>query len=139
MGGSEMGSSGDPGRFRRWESWEDAYGLTLALLLLTLLLPIFVEASRRLTAATGVTSLVACLIALHSSKVRPFVFWIAVGAFGVAVAAAVLDLVTDRDGYGVLAVCVGAVLLLTPPAILVRIARHRVITPRTLYGALSVY
>jgi hypothetical protein len=134
----EMG--GSPPGWRHWSSWEDAYGLTLALLLLTLILPIFVGQTRRLTFLTSIIGLAACLIALHSSRVRPAIFWAAVGAVALGLGALVVDIVRPSSGaHGLLTICVGSVLLITPPAILVRIARHKVITPRTLCGALSVY
>lgn len=128
---------------RRWNdvrSWEDTYGLALVLLLTVLVLPMLMESGRALTAASALVGLAACLVALYGSRVRAPVFWVAAGAAGLTVGGLLIDVRDPSpEARAVVSVGAGILLLLTPIAILVRIARHRIITPRTLYGALCVY
>jgi hypothetical protein len=137
MGG---GTSDGRARFRSIQSWEDAYGLSLGLLLIAILLPVLVEAGEVLTVTTAGITLLACLIALHSSNVRSWLLWLTTGACVVGAAIAVVDGITTSDDLRAVAIATfGFVLFITPVTVLARISRHQVITPRTLYGALTVY
>src|SRR5215204_4233480 len=135
-----MGGTPNRPRWKGVRTWEDAYGIALLLLLAVLVLPMLMESGRSLTAASSVVGVTGCLVALHSSKVRPAVFWTAVAAAGLTFLGLLVDLADPSVGArAAISLGVGLILLLTPAAILARIARHRIITPRTLYGALCVY
>jgi hypothetical protein len=134
----EMG--GDASRWSRATSWEDAYGLSLALLLLAMLLPVFIGPGELLTVLTGSITIVACLIALHSSNAKPWLLWATTILCFLGLAVGVLeDLFDSREMRAIAIATSGLLLFVTPVTVLARIARHKVITPRTLYGALTVY
>jgi hypothetical protein len=134
----EMG--GDASQWNRLTGWEDAYGFSLLLLLVSLLLPVFVDAGTFLTTFTAALVVTACLIALHSSRVRAALLWVTTALCAIGAAILTFDEITESDDLRAVAlVCLGLLFVVTPIAILVRIARHKVVTPRTLYGALTVY
>ena len=121
-------------------SLQDSYGLTLALLVAVMLLPVFLPDGNTGDAAVAGLACLAALIALHSSRVRPWLFRTAmVAAVVVVTSLAIDDLTSDQQLRAGYYLGIGFLLFLTPISILIRIAHHRVITPRTLFGVLCVY
>jgi hypothetical protein len=124
----------------RARDYQDAYGLALLMLVSVMILPVLLPDTGVGAVVVGGMACAAALIALHSSRVRPWLFRTATGAVVISVLSLAVDQVNSSDemraGYYL---GVGFLLLVTPIAILIRIAHHRVITPRTLYGVLSVY
>lgn len=123
---------------RRLHGAADAYGLVLAFLLALLVLPAVLPDepwSRVLLACVAVASI---LLALASSRIPRWLLLV------VTILAALVPLTAAlrNRGTGYTAVESGilaALMLITAGAILNRIARHRKITLRTLYGAIAVY
>jgi hypothetical protein len=124
----------------RARDFQDSYGIALALLVLVMILPVFIPDDDLTGAIVAGIACAAALIALHSSRVRPWIFRTALVASAVVVVSLAVDDVTPGDqlraGYYL---GIGFLLFLTPISILIRIAHHRVITPRTLFGVLCVY
>jgi hypothetical protein len=125
---------------RRWSSasFQDEYGLALALFLAVMVLPIFLPDDEWANGLIAGVAAAGALIALHSSRVQR---WVMATAAASVVLMVVFVTVGGQDDtpraifYG----SVGFLLFATPVAILVRISQHKVITPRTLYGAICVY
>lgn len=127
---------------RNWRShdFQDEYGISLALLLLVMILPIFMPDEAWTVTLVSAVAALAALIALHSSRVRPWLLRTASAAAGLAVISiSATEIKPEDNTRAVFYVAVGFLLLVTPVAILIRIAHHKIITPRTLYGALCVY
>ncbi len=118
----------------------DAFGIALLLLLTAIVLPAFLPEGAATSAFVAVLSGVAVVVALSSSHVAG---WQLAGAAAVAVLAAVAVATGDLTDVTALdagaAIGYGLLLVLTPVAVLSRIARHRHITIRTVFGAVLVY
>lgn len=124
----------------RLRSLSDAYGLVLFLSLLLIILPGFVPSSTFWTVAFAACGAAAILTALQSSRVPLWLLWASAAILLVSIVA----LVGRTDGrtswYEIGALfAIGGLMTLTAVAILSRIFRHSKVTPRTLFGALSVY
>jgi voltage-gated potassium channel Kch len=126
------------GRTWRNRDFQDEYGIALGLFVLVMLLPVLLPHERWANTLTASVAALGALVALHSSRVKPWLL-----RSTTAAAVMIVLLVVFRDPSEAerasFYVAVAFVLFVTPVAILVRIAHHKVITPRTLYGALCVY
>lgn len=118
----------------------DLYGLVLGLVVLVLVLPALLPTGSVANAVVSVVAGVAIVVALRSSRVPAWLFWSAVAIAVVATAALALGTEVDEPGLDAAALTgYGFLLVITPVAILNRIARHRRITLRTIFGAICVY
>lgn len=113
----------------------DNYILVIALLVLAVMLSVLPATTFTMVLDVVIFS-AAGLAALHASRVPARVYWLA----AVLVALWVLDLARNFPSVSWVALLALAMLLLVAPvAILVRIARHRTVTMRTIAGAVAVY
>jgi hypothetical protein len=123
----------------RLEALADAYGLVLFLLVAMLVAPALVpgaSGSRLVAATLGVT---AIIVALASSRIK---HWALVVAIIAAAAAFLLVAASRADDSGPAVIgssMLSALFFVTSVGMLVRIARHKSITVRTLYGAIAAY
>jgi voltage-gated potassium channel len=127
---------------QRWarRDFQDEYGIALGLLLLVLILPLFVPDERWGDALVAAIAVLGALVALHTSHVQVWLFRTACAAALLSIVALSVDATEPGEGLRwIYFVTIGFLLFVTPMAVLVRIAHHTVITPRTLYGALCVY
>jgi hypothetical protein len=118
----------------------DAYGIVLALLLLVIILPAALPEGTAGDVVISTVSGLAVLISLHSSRVPQWVFLSACVIVAGAVMATFAGDEIDGDLWHSLgSMGLGLLLIISPVAILNRIARHRRITSRTIFGALCFY
>jgi len=126
------------GRSWRSRDFQDEYGIALGLFFLVMLLPVVLPEERWANTLTASVAALGALVALHSSRVQPWLLRATTAAAVVIVLIVVLRDPNESE-RAAFYIAVAFVLFITPVAILVRIAHHRIITPRTLYGALCVY
>jgi hypothetical protein len=123
------------GGIRQVRESADNYILVIVLLCLAIMLTVLPPSPFTATLQVVVFS-TAGLAALHASRVPTRVYWLATGL----VALWAVDLALNFPSFSWITLLAVAVLLLVAPvAILVRIARHRTVTIRTIAGAVAVY
>jgi hypothetical protein len=133
-------STATTGRRARRFSTEDAYGLLLAIIVLTFVLLSQVDPARwsRLVLAPAVGSML--LLALYASRARPRLMRVAIIGVTVALVIVFVEAVTDNDSFvGSTYAIYGSLLLVTPIVIINRILRHPEVTVTTILGAICAY
>ncbi len=126
----------------RWGAFErssDAYGVVVVMLFLMILIPPFLAAHELWEAiATVVLAGGVVVLTLKASQIST---WIVVVAAGVSLAAVIAVVLTDPPQLLVntTGILLAVLLVASPLAILSRIARHRQVTLRTVFGAVAVY
>lgn len=125
--------------WQRFESSSDAYLAVTGLLLLLILVPIAVAGDD--SALDAVTALIgggAATLAMAASRARPFAIRLSWFAW-IAVTIAIAIPGGQAEVAAVAGTILGVLLIAAPVVILRRIARHTVVTPTTLWGAIAAY
>jgi Ion channel len=128
------------GRRARRFSTEDAYGLLLAIIVLTFVLLSQVDPARwtRLVVAPAVGAML--LLALYASRARFEIMRTAVIALAVSYVIVVAEAVFDSEAFaGSIYLIYGLLLLITPIVIINRILRHPEVQVSTILGAVCAY
>jgi len=128
------------GRRSRSFSTEDAYGVLLAIIVLTFVLLSQVDPGRwtRLVVAPAVGAML--LLALYASRARYELVRAAVIALVLSYVAVVAESVSDSELFaGSIYLIYGALLLITPVVIINRILRHPEVQVQTILGAICAY
>lgn len=127
-----------PTRWKRFEQSSDAYRAVTGMLLLLILVPIVTTANASGSIITALIAGAAATLAMAASRARPWAIrlsWLAWVAVVVAVA-----IPGDQDEVaGLAAIVVGLMLISAPVVILRRIAKHRIVTATTMWGAIAAY
>ncbi len=129
-----------PGRRPRSFTTEDAYGLLLAIIVLTFVLLSQVQPGRwnRLVVAPAVGAML--LLALYASRARFELIRAAVIALLVSYLVVVAEAVFDSEVFaGSVYLIYGLLLLVTPVVIINRILRHPEVQVTTILGAICAY
>lgn len=129
-----------PARRPRSFSTEDAYGLLLAIIVLTFVLLSQVEPGRwtRLVVAPAVGAML--LLALYASRARFELMRAAVIALAVSYVIVVAEALFDSEVFaGSIYFIYGLLLLITPVVIINRILRHPEVQVTTILGAICAY
>jgi Ion channel len=119
---------------------EDAYGLLLALIVLTFLGLAQIQPAgwSRLVLAPPIGAML--LLALYASQARPRLMRAAVIGVGVAYLLVLIEAIFDTDLFtGSTFAIYGLLLLISPVVIINRILRHPEVTVRTILGAVCAY
>jgi voltage-gated potassium channel len=119
---------------------EDAYGLLLAVIVVTFLglAQIHPERWTRLVLAPAIGGML--LLALYASRVRPQLMRAAVIAVGIATALVFFQAVVDTDLFrGSTYAIYASLLLISPVVIINRILRHPEVRVSTILGAVCAY
>ncbi|HMF83813.1 MAG TPA: potassium channel family protein [Acidimicrobiia bacterium] len=130
---------GSPGRSRSF-STEDAYGLLLAIIILTFVLLSQVDPARwtRLVVAPSVGAML--LLALYASRARFELVRAAVIALAVSYLIVFAEALFDSEAFkGSIYLIYGLLLLITPLVIINRILRHPEVQVSTILGAICAY
>ncbi|HMF03261.1 MAG TPA: potassium channel family protein [Acidimicrobiia bacterium] len=128
-----------PGRSRSF-STEDAYGLLLAIIVLTFVLLSQVQPGRwtRLVVAPAVGAML--LLALYASRARFELVRAAVIALLASYLVVVVESLFDSEVFaGSIYLIYGVLLLITPVVIINRILRHPEVQVTTILGAICAY
>ncbi len=121
-------------------STEDAYGLLLAIIVLTFVLFSQVDPGRwtRLVIAPAVGAML--LLALYASRARPQLMRAAVIALVVAYMVVIAESVLDNEAFaGSIYLIYALLLCVTPVVIINRILRHPEVQVSTILGAVCAY
>lgn len=116
----------------------DIYGIVLLFLLLLLVVPGLVPPGNLTDLTSAILATAAIVLSMVASGARRWVIWAALGLSGIGTLLAAWphdDTITTSIGSFVF----GFVLILTPLLVVNRIARHQVVTTRTVLGGLCVY
>lgn len=128
-------------RVSRWRfTTEDAYGLLLAIIVVTFMLLSQVEPGRwsRLVVAPAVGAML--LLALFASRARPQLMRAAVIAIGVSYVFLIGESALDSEVLGgSIYLIYAALLTITPVVIINRILRHPEVQVSTILGAVCAY
>lgn len=133
-------SQATPARAGRRFVTEDAYGLLLAVIVLTFLglAQIHPERWTRLVLAPGVGAML--LLALYASRARPRLMRAAVIGVAAATVLVLFEAVFDTDLFrGSTFAIYGLLLLISPAVIINRILRHPEVRVSTILGAVCAY
>ncbi|HEY4398409.1 MAG TPA: ion channel [Acidimicrobiia bacterium] len=129
-----------PGRRVRDFTTEDAYGLLLAIIVLTFVLLSQVEPGRwtRLVVAPAVGAML--LLALYASRARPRIMRAAVIALAASYVIVLGEALFDSEAFaGSIYLIYGLLVLITPIVIVNRILRHPEVQVSTILGAICAY
>ncbi len=132
--------SASKGRPARRFSTEDAYGLLLAIIVLTFVLLSQIDPARwtRLVVAPAVGAML--LLALYASRARFELMRAAVIALAASYVIVVAEAVFDSEAFaGSIYLIYGLLLLVTPLVIINRILRHPEVQVSTILGAVCAY
>jgi hypothetical protein len=127
-----------PSFVERVRASADNYGTVLLLLMVSFVLPAVVPATPVWLAATIGFLCLSILVSLHSSRVPAWLFWTA-AVFSVLATLSMLNAFGSPLQRAFVSLGLGVLLIVSPVAILRRIARHQRITGKTVAGAIAVY
>lgn len=134
-------TSDNASRIEQFRGSADAYGVVLILLIAVFAIPGLTRDGDVQRVLVTITACLAAVLGLYVSRIRGWVIWAASAISVITVLAASTGLrIESADIPDALwALSVGALLVASPLAIANRIARHKLVTFRTVLGAVCIY